>query len=494
VGKTDYDIHPEEIADIGYRLENHAIAEGRRVDQIQQLPAQDGTKRWINNRKYPINGPDGEIIGIFGVAPDVTQYVEAQLKLRESEESLREAQTIAGLSSYVLDIPAKVWNVAPELDALLGIDADYDHAFEGIWPLIHPDDRATMAERFERHFRGESMLFDSEYRIVRHTDGAVRWVHTRGRLELDAQGKPFALRGTVHDITERKQAEAALIESRTKLEAALASMTDAVLISDTEGRLIEFNDAFAAFHKFKSKAECGTTVEGVRSLLELLLPSGEPPPMETRPVLRALRGETGTDVEYTLRRIDTGEAWIGSYSFAPIRDKDGAIVGAVTIARDITEKKRADTALRESKDLLQLFIDRAPAALAMLDREMRYLAVSQRWLEDYSLAVTKIIGRCHYEIFPDLPERWKEAHRRGLAGETLKCDEDRFERADGTVHWLRWEIAPWRRLCGRHCDFRREHYGAQAGRGTASSRRERLYRRARRHRDHRCRRDDPRGE
>ncbi len=55
-----------------------------------------------------------------------------------------------------------------------------------------------------------------------------------------------------------------------------------------------------------------------------------------------------------------------------------------------------------------------------------------------------LLGRCHYEILPDLPERWKEAHRRGLAGETIKCDEDRFERADGTVLWRRWEIAPWR--------------------------------------------------
>ena len=77
VGKTDYDIHPEEIADIGYRLEKQAIAEGRRVNQFQQLTAQDGTKRWIDNRKYPINGPAGEIIGIFGVAPDITQYIEA---------------------------------------------------------------------------------------------------------------------------------------------------------------------------------------------------------------------------------------------------------------------------------------------------------------------------------------------------------------------------------------------------------------------------------
>ena len=55
-----------------------------------------------------------------------------------------------------------------------------------------------------------------------------------------------------------------------------------------------------------------------------------------------------------------------------------------------------------------------------------------------------VIGRCHYDVVPDIPERWKQAHRRGLAGETLRADEDRLEHADGTVTWNRWEIVPWR--------------------------------------------------
>ncbi len=73
VGTTDYDNHPEQTADIYYRLEEKAFAEGRRVNQIQQVPAKDGTKRWIDNRKYPINGPGGEIIGVLGIAPDITE-------------------------------------------------------------------------------------------------------------------------------------------------------------------------------------------------------------------------------------------------------------------------------------------------------------------------------------------------------------------------------------------------------------------------------------
>ncbi len=103
VGKTDYDIHTEAVADAAYRLECKAFAEGRRVNEIQKMWTRDGTQRWIDNRKYPINGPDGEIIGILGVAPDITVYMEAEGRLRESEESLQQAQKIAGIGSYSLD-------------------------------------------------------------------------------------------------------------------------------------------------------------------------------------------------------------------------------------------------------------------------------------------------------------------------------------------------------------------------------------------------------
>ncbi len=143
----------------------------------------------------------------------------------------------------------------------------------------------------------------------------------------------------LRDITLRRKDEAALRESKAQLEAALASMNDSVLITDAEGRCVEFNDAFVSFHRFRCREECRQTLAEYAQVLEVLLHDGTPAPLPQWAALRALNGETASNVEHVLRRRDTGETWVGSYSFAPIRSREGHIVGSVVTARDISKIK-----------------------------------------------------------------------------------------------------------------------------------------------------------
>jgi PAS domain S-box-containing protein len=99
--------------------------------------------------------------------------------------------------------------------------------------------------------------------------------------------------------------------------------------------------------------------------------------------------------------------------------------------------------LRSQEELLRVFVKNVPAAVAMLDRDMHYLQVSDRWCTDYLSGRTQILGRSHSEVFPDMPARWKEVHRRALQGKTLRAEEDRWDGQDGT-HWARWEVRPWK--------------------------------------------------
>ncbi|GAP95510.1 sensor histidine kinase [Leptolyngbya sp. NIES-2104] len=113
------------------------------------------------------------------------------------------------------------------------------------------------------------------------------------------------------------------------------------------------------------------------------------------------------------------------------------------------EQDQAEQTLREREGRLQLFVKYAPVSLAMFDRELHYIAVSQRWIDEYHLeSIESVLGKTHYELFPNLPERWKSAHQKGLTGESVKCDIDQHVLPDGTEQFLRWEVQPWRDAAG----------------------------------------------
>jgi len=149
------------------------------------------------------------------------------------------------------------------------------------------------------------------------------------------------------------------------------------------------------------------------------------------------------DKEYRIvRPCDGQQRWVHGLGRLEL-DESGRPARMRGTIQDITSRRRFEADLRQNEELLELFIQHAPAALAMLDRDMRYIAASRRWIESFHLYGQDIIGQSHYEIFPEIPPRWVAIHRRALDGETLKNDDDPFERADGSVQWLRWEVRPW---------------------------------------------------
>jgi PAS domain S-box-containing protein len=94
-------------------------------------------------------------------------------------------------------------------------------------------------------------------------------------------------------------------------------------------------------------------------------------------------------------------------------------------------------------ELFRLFLEHTPVAVAMFDREMRYIATSRRWLLDYNFGGQSLIGRCHYEVFPDIYDQWRAIHQRCLAGAVENCEADSFIKSDNSVEWLKWECRPW---------------------------------------------------
>ena len=161
-------------------------------------------------------------------------------------------------------------------------------------------------------------------------------------------------------------------------------------------------------------------------------------------VARFVSGQTASlDHEYRLRHREGHWIWLRGRRMAVDRAQDGYLLRAIGTIADITARKEAIAKMEENEHLLKLLIEHVPFGVAIFDTTMRHLAVSKRFVDDYAGDNADLIGRNYYEVFPGLPERWREYHRRALAGETFSEDDSRYVTPDGQVEWVRWSLRPW---------------------------------------------------
>jgi PAS domain S-box-containing protein len=311
---------------------------------------------------------------------------------------------------------------------------------------VHPDDLQRCLNTYTQSF-DQREKFGMEYRLRRH-DEEFRWILDLGVPRFDHDGSFAGYIGSCTDITEQEQAQ----EARFRHTAIVESSEDAIISKNVDAVITSWNTGAERMFGYTQSEVVGQpiTVLIPRELWD-----------EEKQILEKLKAGKRIEHYETTRVTKTGKKVAVSLIISPIKDSTGRLVGFCKLAHDITERKQAEQVLQETNraldtqaallqlrgELLEIFVKNVPAGVAMFDRDMCYLRVSDRWCADFSLDSSQIIGRSHYEVFPDIPERWKQLLRRALNGETLRADEDRWDREDGTT-WLRWEIRPWHNIDG----------------------------------------------
>lgn len=215
--------------------------------------------------------------------------------------------------------------------------------------------------------------------------------------------------------------------------------TAIVAITDQKGIILYANENFCKISKYNAAELIGKD--------HRIINSGYHPASYIKDLwVRVANGKIWRG-EFRNRAKDGTLYWVDT-TIIPFLGANGKPYQYLAIRIDITERKIMQEQLIEREKQLDLFISHSPAALAMFDNEMHYVAVSERWISDYKLEGRDLLGESHYDIFPDLPGHWKEIHQRCLAGSTEKNEEDFFIHPDGRRTWLRWEVHPWRRASG----------------------------------------------
>jgi PAS domain S-box-containing protein len=431
-------------------------------------------------------GSPGSRLFIFGITTiQIVLFVTHGARLEASQALERNARntrhTLESLWNGVVVQDAEgraiTWNRAAErcldmssaeLHAVRPGDPGWSWIREDMTSIPPGEQPASIAIRTGEPQHGVVMGF-------RRPSGELRWMQVNSVPFIEAEGQASRVVSAFEDITERKHAEARravthevariLAEATTFAEAMHGILAALCEHLDWEAAAIWTVDRASGelrcdeLHtRLREPATCAITGCGLRSSIGAGLP-GRAVALARACWSEELAREPDLDTGYVMARAGVHTAFVTPIlhgtevthviEFLSLRSKppeDVLIRLFADVAAHIgqfVERKQTEASLERERQQFREIINNAPIAVAMLDRDARYVAHSRRWCVDYGLAGESLIGRRHYDVFPETSDRWRQVERRALAGEVVSCPEDRIEQGKGEPIYLRWTVQPW---------------------------------------------------
>jgi PAS domain S-box-containing protein len=402
----------------------------------------------------PLKTPEGKQVGTICVIDEkpmaltepqkealrtLSQMVVAQLELRKKTKELLKQKSILKQTEDLIDaVPDLIGTCS-----LDGIILSHNEAFERIskvqgrdhifsyypkWVKIMMEDISIPHAIEHSMWRGESAILTK--------NGNEIQVFQTVLCHRDEFGYPKYFSTIIQDISVIK-ATTSKFESLTKLAPVGIFMTDEL------GNTTFVNEFWL---KLSGMDHSEALRNGGRGAFDCLHPE------ESSDVLlnwrEAVSKKSSFFMEHRIGNRQGNKYHDVQTRTTPLLNNQGEVIGHIGICTDITAQNESQRKLKSSVRQLRSYIENLPAAVALFDKDIRYITVSKKWIKDYHLDKLghdekNIIGKSHYEVFPDQSTEWKSDHQYALKGNAKKKDDDSFLREDGTVEWLNWEIRPW---------------------------------------------------
>lgn len=340
-------VHPDDRENLIAYQRGQIRAQKLHFDVEYRIVRQnDGQVRQVHGVGQVKLDENGRLSRLFGTIQDITEAHALKQSLLEKQAALREAQSIANLGSWTMDMLSNELQWSDETYKIFGLHKGEPLSLTLFIDRIHPDDRERVMADWQAALHGR--VYDTEHRII--VNEAIRWVRERAHVHFNASGLAIYAVGTVQDVTERRAAE----EELHKHSLAIEQSPHSIVITNTFGDVEYVNDAFVR--------NTGYTREEILGANPRLLHSGQTPPSTYKSLWETLgRGEIWRGEFINRRKDDTVYEEFAIIS--PVRQPDGRITHYLAIKEDITEKKRIAAELESHRDHLEALVEERTAEL-----------------------------------------------------------------------------------------------------------------------------------
>ena len=375
-------------------------------------------------------------------ADEAAEAIECKLaeeSARQNEERLRLAMEVTGLGTWDYDILNGTATWSDNLRSIFGISDEIEASYDRWLACVHPDDREQM-DKLSQSIKdpGKNGEYRDEYRIIRH-DSSMRWVDSNGRAfyeEINGKRRLVRFFGTVVDITDRKQSAEKERQSREFLEKVLESLTHPFYVINAKDYTIKMANSASRFGELNETCTCYGLTHRRNE------PCGGEHPCPLQEVKRTKKPVVMEHIHYD-KHGNLKNMEVHGY---PILDDDGDVTQMIEYCLDITERKRAEEAMRVSQQMLQLVMDNIPQHIFWKDQDSVYLGCNKNFAEDAGMNdPADIVGKTDYEMpwKKEEADFFRDYDRRVMNEDTpiLHIIEPQLQ-ADGREAWLETNKIP----------------------------------------------------